>query len=201
MNLWGVAFSLPLKPPSFHGSSSVSVRVTDYVRDRKGEDDKGSGGARSSWHHQNPGEASQNPELCLCLPSQSWLILITRPWASIGMREKHGVAACIHIKAAIPQKGTPTSSWAVKITMLQWLMTFSKATNINSYILDLWYEYFGVSKNLPERSSRSTGISPKNEWMELHDIKRARHNKIKLSSGHSESPQDGRESWPATDRS
>lgn len=61
-------------------------------------------------------------------------------------------------------------------------MTFSKATNINSYILDLWYEYFGVSKNLPERSSRSTGISPKNEWMELHDIKRARHNKIKLSS-------------------
>lgn len=172
------------------------------MRDIKGEDDKGSRGARSSWHHQNPGEVSQNPELCLCLPSQSWLILITRSWASIGMTEKHGVAVCIHIKAAIPQQGTPTSAWAVKITMLQWLVTFSKATNINSYILDLWYEYFGVSKKLSERSSRSTGISPKNEWMELHDIKRrARHNKRKLSSGHAESPQDGRESWPATDRS
>lgn len=160
------SFKPSQKSPSFHWSSSSVLsgsrimRETERVRMIKEAEGPG-----APDHHLNPGEASQNPELCLCLPSQSRLILITRPWALIGVTEKHGVAACIYIKVASPQKGTPTSSWAVKIMMSQWLVTFSKTTNINSYILDLRYEYFGVSKNFLNRAPVAQGSAPRmNGW-------------------------------------
>lgn len=138
----------------------------DYARDIKCEDDKGSRGARSSWPSTEPWWGLPESWTLLCLPSKNRSSsLLGHGHRLIGVTEMHEVAAHIHIKAATPQKGTPTSSWAVKIRMLQWLVTFSNATNINSYILDLWYEYFGISKNFLNRAPVAQGSAPRmNGW-------------------------------------